>query len=80
MLDDSYNANPRSMRAALETLEAMRGQQRSIAVLADMLELGPQAPQLHTEVGTLAGQHGVDIVIGVGEFAGDLCAAARRAG
>ena len=80
VLDDSYNANPRSMRAALETLEAMRGQQRSIAVLADMLELGPQAPQLHTEVGTLAGQHGVDIVIGVGEFAGALCDAARGAG
>ena len=40
----------------------------------------PQAPQLHTEVGTLAGQHGVDIVIGVGEFAGALCDAARGAG
>lgn len=80
IVDDSYNANPRSMRAALETLEALRGKRRSVAVLGDMLELGPEAPELHAEVGTLAGQRGVDIVIGVGEHAGDLCDAARAAG
>ena len=80
VIDDSYNANPRSMRAALETLGALRGERRCIAVLADMLELGPQSAELHAEIGALAAQAGVDIVIGVGEFGTALCDAARTAG
>jgi len=51
LIDDSYNANPASMRAALETLREIREECRSIAVLGDMLELGVIAQEAHLELG-----------------------------
>jgi UDP-N-acetylmuramoyl-tripeptide--D-alanyl-D-alanine ligase len=69
LINDAYNSNPGSARAAVELLEhAGKGRQR-VAVLATMLELGPQTPRLHDEVAhdTLAG--GVDIIAALGEFA-----------
>jgi UDP-N-acetylmuramoyl-tripeptide--D-alanyl-D-alanine ligase len=54
LIDDSYNANPGSMRAALETLRDIKGQCRGIAVLGDMLELGEGSVAAHTEVGRLS--------------------------
>ena len=77
LFDDSYNANPLSVKAALGTL-AESGGGRKIAVLGDMLELGSQAPALHREVGAAAA--GVDGLVVLGKFAADLAAGAREAG
>ena len=70
LLDDCYNANPASTAAALDTLqEIARGRGRAIAVLGDMLELGPTELDLHREVGRKAGKSGLSLLIGFGERA-----------
>jgi len=66
VLDDAYNANPASVTAALETLGALEGSGRRIAVLGDMLELGGTADDLHAEVGRTAAGCGVDLLIATG--------------
>ena len=71
LLNDCYNANPISMRAALEALSARETAGRRIAVLGGMAELGPEAPRFHAEVGALARGSDVAPVIGVGELARD---------
>jgi UDP-N-acetylmuramoyl-tripeptide--D-alanyl-D-alanine ligase len=70
LVNDCYNANPVSMRAALSHLASLDGAHR-IAVLAEMAELGPEAPEYHREVGASARSHGVDLLVGVGEAARD---------
>ncbi|MGN6274373.1 MAG: UDP-N-acetylmuramoyl-tripeptide--D-alanyl-D-alanine ligase [Solirubrobacterales bacterium] len=65
LVNDCYNANPVSMRAALDHLAGL-GAERTVAVLGEMGELGPGAPGYHREVGEHARAHGVDLVIGVG--------------
>jgi UDP-N-acetylmuramoyl-tripeptide--D-alanyl-D-alanine ligase len=67
LINDAYNANPASMRAALEHLAEHDG--RKVAVLGEMAELGPTAPAYHREVGELIQALGVDSVLGVGELA-----------
>jgi UDP-N-acetylmuramoyl-tripeptide--D-alanyl-D-alanine ligase len=69
LVNDCYNANPVSMRAALSHLASFEGGRR-IAVLGEMAELGPGAAGYHREVGESARGEGVDLVIGVGELAG----------
>jgi UDP-N-acetylmuramoyl-tripeptide--D-alanyl-D-alanine ligase len=69
LINDSYNANPTSMRAALENLAEHSG--RKVAVLGEMAELGPSAPEYHREVGELIRSLGIDSVLGVGELARD---------
>ena len=71
IVNDCYNANPISMRAALDNLAAMPAQGRRLAVLGDMAELGPQAPEYHREIGAHARQLEVDAIVGVGELARD---------
>jgi len=66
VIDDSYNASPTSMKAALEKLSRLPN--RKVAVLGSMLELGDKEKQLHIEIGTFAHDH-ADLVIGVGELA-----------
>ena len=66
LVNDCYNANPMSMRAALDDLATRPG--RRIAVLGDMLELGPAAVTYHEHVGRLAAERGVDILVTVGDL------------
>jgi UDP-N-acetylmuramoyl-tripeptide--D-alanyl-D-alanine ligase len=70
LVNDCYNANPVSMRAALDHLASLAGARR-IAVLGEMAELGDGAPGYHREVGAHARAAGVDTLIGVGESARD---------
>jgi UDP-N-acetylmuramoyl-tripeptide--D-alanyl-D-alanine ligase len=72
VINDAYNSNPGSARAALELLEhAGRGRQR-VAVLGSMLEMGAHAPRLHREVAETALRGPIEVVAGVGEFADAL--------
>jgi UDP-N-acetylmuramoyl-tripeptide--D-alanyl-D-alanine ligase len=83
LLNDCYNANPVSMRAALEHFVVRAGPRRRIAVLGEMLELGPGAPEYHREIGELVQELGIEHVIAVGELAreygGDWVATAAEA-
>jgi UDP-N-acetylmuramoyl-tripeptide--D-alanyl-D-alanine ligase len=65
LVNDCYNANPVSMRAALDHLAGL-GAPRTVAVLGEMGELGPGAPGFHREVGEHARAAGIDMVLGVG--------------
>lgn len=66
LLDDSYNSNPASACAALRTLGTFPCQGQRIAVLGDMLELGPQSERLHREVAWLGTTQPIDLVVAVG--------------
>lgn len=68
IINDSYNANPLAVKAALDVLIEMEGS-RKIAVLASMLELGKQSKSAHQEIGNYAAQNGVDLLITVGDKA-----------
>ena len=69
LINDAYNANPVSMRAALAHLEATADGRRRVAILGDMAELGTGAPAYHQEIGREAAKHGVDALLAVGELA-----------
>ncbi len=73
LLNDCYNANPISMRAALEHLASIEVDAggRRVAVLGGMAELGPEGPGFHAEVGALARERGIGPLVGVGELARD---------
>lgn len=79
VVEDCYNANPMSMRAALDDLAASPASGRRVAVLGDMLELGPEEARFHAEVGEHARATGVDVLVTVGPRAahmrGDAAAA-----
>jgi UDP-N-acetylmuramoyl-tripeptide--D-alanyl-D-alanine ligase len=68
ILNDAYNANPASMAAAIDALIAIgrRGSRRTVAVLGEMKELGPETEEAHREVGRTAAEAGVDLVVAVG--------------
>jgi UDP-N-acetylmuramoyl-tripeptide--D-alanyl-D-alanine ligase len=69
LINDAYNANPVSMRAALEHLAERAGTRRRVAVLGTMAELGPGAPAFHEEIGRLVAAQGVAAIVAVGEEA-----------
>jgi UDP-N-acetylmuramoyl-tripeptide--D-alanyl-D-alanine ligase len=77
IIDDTYNASPDSMRAAIDVLTAAKGF-RKIAVLADMLELGENAAGFHAEVGRYAAESNPDLLIAVGDQARHIAEAARE--
>jgi UDP-N-acetylmuramoyl-tripeptide--D-alanyl-D-alanine ligase len=74
IIDESYNANPASMRAALNTLGLTPRSEfrRRVAVLGDMLELGPEGPRLHQELAEVVDGAGVDVVFACGELMSSL--------
>jgi UDP-N-acetylmuramoyl-tripeptide--D-alanyl-D-alanine ligase len=72
LLDESYNANPASMRAAIEVLGQTKGGGRRIAVLGDMLELGNQASEMHRDLAAPLEQARVDLVFAAGPHMRDL--------
>ncbi|WP_435747838.1 UDP-N-acetylmuramoyl-tripeptide--D-alanyl-D-alanine ligase [Nocardioides sp. SYSU DS0663] len=80
VVNDAYNANPASVRAALEALAAIgrRGARRTVAVLGEMRELGPTAHEDHVAVGRAAAEAGVDVVVAVGEPAAGFVTGARE--
>ena len=69
LINDAYNANPVSMRAALAYLAERAGDRRRVAILGDMAELGRTGPGYHREVGAAASELGVDELLAVGELA-----------
>ncbi|MCL6105990.1 MAG: UDP-N-acetylmuramoyl-tripeptide--D-alanyl-D-alanine ligase [Actinobacteria bacterium] len=85
LLNDCYNANPLSMISSLEYLAGAGTGRRTVAILGDMAELGPESPRYHREVGAAAARLGVEVIIGVGKLAagyldGALSAGLRGAG
>ena len=74
VVNDSYNANPASMTAAIDALVAIGGRagRRTVAVLGEMKELGPSALEDHRTVGRAAAAAGVDVVVAVGDPASGI--------
>ncbi|MHB8301686.1 MAG: UDP-N-acetylmuramoyl-tripeptide--D-alanyl-D-alanine ligase [Acidobacteriaceae bacterium] len=79
LIDDCYNCNPAALHAMVDTLATVPAQ-RKIVVAGEMLELGPDGPQLHYECGQYMGKCGVDIVLGVRGEALSIVAGAKAAG
>jgi UDP-N-acetylmuramoyl-tripeptide--D-alanyl-D-alanine ligase len=77
VINDAYNANPESMRAALTALTSMAGQGRSFAVLGQMAELGRNSQAWHEEIGAFAARAGVTELVVVGEQAAPMLAGAK---
>ena len=82
ILNDTYNANPVSTKAALDVLMSFGGEKasRRIAVLGDMLELGDEGPKAHEQVGRQVATHSVDYLFTVGELSHYTIQGALRTG
>lgn len=78
LIDDCYNANPVSTKAAIDLLSLAVG--RKVAILGDMFELGEKEKALHAEVGTYAAAHGVDCLLCAGALSEHMYSAAKEAG
>src|SRR5438874_10712577 len=79
-IDDSYNANPESMKAALRTLVELDAEGKRIAVLGEMGELGRESERGHREVGEEAATLGIDQLIAIGKMGKKIAQAAEKAG
>ena len=79
ILDDTYNANPQSMRAAIQVLSDSHSAWKA-AVLGDMFELGPYSPALHMEVGEYLGKQGIHCLVAVGDEAKHIAQGAEKSG
>jgi UDP-N-acetylmuramoyl-tripeptide--D-alanyl-D-alanine ligase len=81
VVDDSYNSNPRSLLSMVRTLaEARNRVKRRIVVAGEMLELGPESPQMHREAGHEIARLGIDVLWGVRGLANEIVAGARDEG
>ena len=72
LIDDTYNANPGSMRVALDTLKTLSKDNRSVLVAGDMLELGREKRPLHRQVGAWAARAGIRRLYATGDMAGEV--------
>jgi UDP-N-acetylmuramoyl-tripeptide--D-alanyl-D-alanine ligase len=80
IINDAYNANPRSMELALKALSEVKEAKRGIAVLGDMLELGRFSEEAHARIGEKVASLGVDLLFTLGENAEIIGKTARQAG
>jgi UDP-N-acetylmuramoyl-tripeptide--D-alanyl-D-alanine ligase len=80
IINDTYNANPDSMQAAITALSNLSTRRRSILVIGDMLELGEQSPALHEQVGGQAAAVGISKLYVTGAFGQSVAAGAGQAG
>ena len=80
IVDDTYNANPGSMEAAINTLSLLKGNRRAVLVAGDMLELGRESASLHRQIGKLAARAHIDGICPYGRYADVVAAGARDAG
>ena len=80
IINDCYNANPASMKAAVQLLAQTKSDRKKIAVLGDMLELGPGAVRMHEEVGAFIAHQGIDQLVACGVLGRSLAEGAKRAG
>jgi UDP-N-acetylmuramoyl-tripeptide--D-alanyl-D-alanine ligase len=80
VINDCYNANPASMAAALRLLAELGKGRRTVAVLGDMLELGPEAERLHRDVGATLVQEGIAKLVACGALGRHIAAGALAAG
>jgi UDP-N-acetylmuramoyl-tripeptide--D-alanyl-D-alanine ligase len=80
IINDCYNANPASMKAAIRLLAQWTPARQRIAVLGDMLELGQAAQQLHRELGQFVAEHELSSLIACGALGHEIAEGARRAG
>ncbi|RPH81738.1 MAG: UDP-N-acetylmuramoyl-tripeptide--D-alanyl-D-alanine ligase [Nitrospiraceae bacterium] len=80
LINDCYNANPASMKAALQLLAQWSPARERIAVLGDMLELGPEAGRLHRDVGQFLAAQGLSRLIVCGTLGRDIAQGARQGG
>ena len=69
LINDTWNANPVSMRVALSLLVERSGPRRRVAVLGEMAELGAEAPRYHREIGAAAAEAGVTVLVAIGPLA-----------
>lgn len=79
IINDAYNANPRSLLAAVDVLADVKAKRR-VLLAGDMLELGEASAQIHADTGRAIGARRVDMVIGIGEMGKVLAESARRVG
>lgn len=80
IINDCYNANPASMKAAVRLLAESGAGHSTVAVLGDMLELGPNAVRMHEEVGAYVAEQGITRLVACGALGRGLAVGARRAG
>jgi len=80
VINDAYNANPRSMELALKSLSEVKEAVRTIAVLGDMLELGQFTEEAHARIGKTVASLGVDYLFTLGEKAEIMANRAREGG
>jgi UDP-N-acetylmuramoyl-tripeptide--D-alanyl-D-alanine ligase len=78
LIDDTYNANPASVKAALAVFDSLRQDNRGGLILGDMLELGDGAVRAHQEIGRLIGDMGVDYLITLGPLSRELLTEALK--
>ena len=81
VIDDTYNSNPTSLRAAIDSLMALRGDAGRVSVgLGEMLELGAETVPAHREAGSMVAELGANIFLALGEHAGEMLQGALEGG